>query len=162
MRLKMIVDGYNVMHSWDRGRFIHLSKNLEKKREEFISYLQNYQDIQNCSVTVVFDGYSKKNNKLFSSGYISKNKGCHVEVSFSRYKQTADAMIEKIVAQAPNPLNLLVVTADRDIAQLVRGYGSQVWSPDIFERDLRQKLQQMRVDLDEKTSRTLWRIEDLL
>ncbi len=163
MKRHIIMDGYNVMHRWANERFMLLSAGLEQKRDAFVKQLQDYQDLQGEELTIVFDGYSGRDKGSSVKRGQTKASPRQVKVLFSKTKQSADTVIEAMVAQDKHPQSLLVVTADRQIAQLVRGYGAQVWSPEFLEQDLKQVLASMRKDLDFQVLKPKgWRVEDRL
>ena len=76
----------------------------------------------NNKVTVVFDG----NEDIFGG-----MESATVKILFSRGEE-ADDKIKRIVAQAKNPKDIIVVTDDRDIQYAVRALRAKVSSVQSF------------------------------
>lgn len=96
---------------------LNLTK-LEDRRRQLIRFIEQYmpQGSQNNRVTVVFDG----NLEIFG-GMTSKT----AKVIFSQ-GESADDKIKKIVAQAKNAKDIVVVSDDRDIQYAVRALGARI------------------------------------
>jgi len=96
---------------------LNLAK-LEDRRRRLIRFIEQNtpQGSPNNRVTVVFDG----NLEIFG-GMTSRA----VKVIFSQ-GESADDKIKKIVAQAQNPKNIVVVSDDRDIQYAVRALGAKI------------------------------------
>lgn len=90
---------------------------LEDRRRQLIRFIEQYapQGSLNNRVTVVFDG----NPEIFG-GMTSKA----AKVIFSQ-GESADDKIKKIVAQAQNSKNIVVVSDDRGIQYAVRALGAK-------------------------------------
>ena len=96
---------------------LNLAK-LEDRRRRLIRFIEQYtpQGSPNNRVTVVFDGDLEVFGGMTSSS---------VKVLFSR-GESADDKIKRIVAQAQNSKNIIVVSDDRDIQYAVRALGAKV------------------------------------
>ncbi len=109
------MDGYNVIHQMPS--VLDLAK-LEDRRRQLIRFIEQYtpQGSSNNRVTVVFDG----NLEVFG-GMTSPL----AKVIFSQ-GESADDKIKKIVAQARNSKNIIVVSDDRDVQYAVRALGAKI------------------------------------
>ncbi|MCK5214562.1 MAG: NYN domain-containing protein [Candidatus Omnitrophica bacterium] len=107
-----ILDGYNIIKQIP----FFADVKLKKGREALVYFLENRrpQGSRNNKVTVVFDG---------KSGMGSDEQAGWVGVQFSR-DESADEKIKRIVADADNNSNIIVVTDDRAIQYYVRSLGA--------------------------------------
>ena len=115
MSLHYLLDGYNLIHQVPR----FYEGTLEERRGRLLAWLNTARpqgSVRNA-VTVVFDGPQR---------FLPREKGLLV-VLYSRPKQAADAVIERLVYQASDRTQMVVVTRDRAEADLVRGLGARVW-----------------------------------
>ena len=96
---------------------------LEDQRNFLVRFIENDRpqgSVKN-RVTIVFDGKSEFTSWTQSS----------VEIIFSK-DESADDKIERIVSEAKNKKNMVIVTNDRDIQYAVRALGAQVKSVQQF------------------------------
>ena len=88
--VRILVDGYSLLHSWPALAAGH-ARHSAAAREELVRVLGLYQDSCGTPITVIFDGSQPR-------GARQKPPGKHeVEVLYSRAGQTADQMIERAV-----------------------------------------------------------------
>lgn len=125
----IIIDGYSLLHV--RG----LGGDLQAAREQLLRSLSAVQAQLAEQITVVFDGRSSERQL--------PNRDARVEVLFSRAGQTADAVIEEVVHQAPRPGDILVVTNDRAEQDTVIGAGAQTRSCEAFLDELERITRQV-------------------
>jgi predicted RNA-binding protein with PIN domain len=113
MSLHYVLDGYNVTHQIPGLSTL----TLEGQRQRLFQLLENQrpQGSLRNQVTIVYDG---------RSGFGSLTAGVHPQVIFS-CEESADDRIKRIVAEATNRKNMIVVTNDRDIQYYVRALGAQ-------------------------------------
>ena len=102
----LIIDGYNLIFSWDflkeTSRFT-----LEKAREELMDILSNFSAYTKTELVLVFDAYLVKDgvgSDFIHDGY---------RVVFTKQDETADAFIEKMMHELGPNYNVTVVTGDR-------------------------------------------------
>ncbi len=109
--LKILVDGYNVMHKMKSIKPL-LRSNLEASRETFVETMQSYLKGGGASVrmVVVFDG---KNDPAHSSGFTREHG--RLKIMFSRPPKTADTLLVQLMDEEQEPRQLLIVSSDRDI-----------------------------------------------
>jgi len=102
--------------------------NLESARQSFISILEQKrpQGSLRNKITVVFDGRSNTWSDVTSP---------YVKIIFSS-NETADDKIKRMVANASNPKNIIVVTNDRAIQYAVRASNAKVMMVDAFLKKL--------------------------
>ena len=104
----LIVDGHSVIFGWPELRAKH-NRNTAVAREELIRQLTNYQDISDVNVVLVFDGQGSKVSELTERGGI--------QIFYSRSNQTADSIIERLVAKYGKTYQMTIATSDRAIQQ---------------------------------------------
>ena len=115
--MTVIVDGNNVM--------IALGIRRPEAIEEFLQKLEMAAVNKDWQAVAVFDGPER---------YLPRESGPLV-VHYMQGK-TADSLIERMAAQAPERAQVAVVTQDRIEGDLVRGFGGQVWSPQRLMEEL--------------------------
>ena len=116
----LLVDGYSVIYAWPRLRMV-LRRSLEGARDQLVAALTPIQDATGIRVTVVFDS---RHGACASAGEVPAG----LDVLFTRKGMTADACIERLVAQAASPERFLVATNDHAEATLVRSLGGRAIS----------------------------------
>lgn len=105
-RKLLIIDGYNVIYSWDDLKEI-ADFSLEKARETLLDILSNYAAFTKTELTVVFDAYLVKDrvgSDFMRDGY---------RVVYTKKDQTADAYIEQMMHELGPDYTIHVVTGDR-------------------------------------------------
>src|SRR3990172_574821 len=105
-----IVDGYNVICTWDclmRAKTI----SMEHAREMLVSMLVSYADSTGVRTTVIFAGVTEEHT------------GPHgdVEVIFSGKKKSADTIIERMVYEQKDRESVAVVTSDTHVRNMAYG-----------------------------------------
>lgn len=125
----VIVDGYNVIYSWDDLK--ELSKtNIDSARDLLIDIMCNYQGYRNCNLLLVFDAYRVKGN----SGKKYKHFG--IEVVYTKEDETADAYIERLVHDARDKYRITVVSSDGLIQQTILSLGGLRMSSRELKEDI--------------------------
>jgi len=101
----LLVDGYNVIFSWDNLR--ELSKNnIDGARNTLINILCNYQGYKKCEVILVFDAYKVKGNPR------EVEKVNNINIVYTKEAETADMYIEKVSHKLAKNHKVSVVTSD--------------------------------------------------
>ena len=88
--LRLIVDGYNVIHAWTSLKRLLNDASLEASREKLVERLAVLSIVSGEEVTVVFDAHHSKamsNSEEMVDG---------VRVIFTRKGHSADHSIERI------------------------------------------------------------------
>lgn len=101
----LLVDGYNVIFSWDSLREIS-KDNVDGARNALINILCNYQGYKKCEVILVFDAYKGKGN----SREIEKIN--NISIVYTKEAETADMYIEKVTHRLAKEHRVRVVTSD--------------------------------------------------
>lgn len=126
MRLKIIIDGYNLLMTSDRFRRDFIDS-FEETRNRFIENLYNYKKLKGHSLTVVFDGW--KGGCTTEKREVIKG----IKVIYSRLGERADEVIKRMVE---NGEASTIVTSDREVADFALRHGSVVISSGEFEESL--------------------------
>ncbi len=106
LRRLTIIDGYNLIHSWDALKEI-ADFSLEKARETLMDTLSSYVAFTKTELVLVFDAYLVPNgtgSDLIRDGF---------RVVYTKENQTADAFIEKMMHELGPDYSVKVVTGDR-------------------------------------------------
>ncbi len=112
----LIVDGYNMIFAWDHLKSI---SNIESARDTLMDQLSNYQGYKRIKLILVFDGYRVKNSVGSNSCYGG------LDVVYTKYNQTADSYIEKLVHDLKGKYNLMVATSDGLIQNAIFADGAK-------------------------------------
>jgi predicted RNA-binding protein with PIN domain len=87
----LIVDGYNIIGAWPELQILK-ELDLEDARDMLIHELSEYQSFSGMKVYVVFDAYKVPGlgKKIFNH---------NLRIVFTKEKQTADELIERLVTK---------------------------------------------------------------
>lgn len=113
----LLVDGYNVIHSWEDLSEI-ATENLEEARDKLLDIMCNYKGFIKSEIIVVFDAYKVKNNK----GNIFKHR--NITVVYTKEAETADHYIEKTTKELTKEYFVKVATADYLEQIIIMGVGA--------------------------------------
>lgn len=130
----LIVDGHSVIFAWDDLRSLH-TRRMAAAREELIRRLTAYQDFSGVQVVAVFDGQGGKVSEETVPGGI--------QVFYSRSGQTADSVIERLVAKYGTTYDITVATSDHAEQQTTITFGGNF----ITTEGLRDLLGQVEKDV---------------
>ena len=101
-----VVDGYNVIYSWDALKEV-ANFSLEKAREMLMDTLSSFVAYTKTELTLVFDAYLVKDgtgSDFTHDGY---------RVVYTKENQTADAYIEQMMMTLGPDYSVKIVTGDR-------------------------------------------------
>jgi predicted RNA-binding protein with PIN domain len=119
------------------------ARNGVAARQELVKRLTGYQDTSGCSVAVVFDGKGGRASDA------SEPHGIHVFYSASG--QTADSVIERLVAKYATELEVTVATDDHLERTTVSSLGASAMSSiqlreeiEACDRELHDRIRQLR------------------
>ncbi|MBR3552077.1 MAG: TetM/TetW/TetO/TetS family tetracycline resistance ribosomal protection protein [Clostridia bacterium] len=132
----LLVDGYNVIFSWDTLRLIS-EENIDAAREVLIRVLCNYQGYRQCEVILVFDAY-----KVKGSREVERVGG--ISIVYTKEAETADAYIEKTSHQLAKHHKVRVVTSDAMEQLIILGGGALRVSSREFEAEVQQAQEEIR------------------
>ena len=127
----LLVDGYNVIFSWDELR--ELSKiNIDAARDRLMEIMSNYQGIRKCTLILVFDAY-----KL--AGHPEEIIKYHnIHVVYTKEAETADQYIEKTVHQIGRDHQVTVATSDGLEQIITLAHGALRISANAFREEVIQ------------------------
>jgi small GTP-binding protein len=130
---RYLIDGYNCLYSWDCMKEYE-QEDLSVAREHLITLVFNYQAYLKCPVTLVFDGYKRKDN----AG--SQEKRGDLTIVYTRTDVTADAWIEKEAYDCRGQYDLTVVTGDALIQNSILASGASRMSSRELEQQMKLKM----------------------
>jgi len=124
MAVHVVIDGYNLIRQSTTLR-AEEELSLEHGREALVEKLRQYKRIKGHRITVVFDGA----DKVTLAEEKTQQKG--IKIIYSRQGKTADSVIRRICRDQGG--NVVVVTADRELASYAESCGSVVMASEEFE-----------------------------
>jgi predicted RNA-binding protein with PIN domain len=117
----LIVDGHSVIFAWPELRKLH-ARRSSLAREALLKQLRDYQDWTGVQAVVVFDGKGKKVD--------ATSEPADVQIFYSRTRQSADAIIERLASKYARRHELIVATSDSMVAETVNACGAEWTSPE--------------------------------
>lgn len=115
----LIVDGYNIMHSWDELRDL-MNLDLDSARNSLVDTMAEYAKSSGEQVMVVFDAYHPRGKRTYA-----ERKG--IDVIFTEENETADKYIERLVdkiGRKSRRNEIRVASSDSMIQNIVLGRGA--------------------------------------
>lgn len=138
----LIVDGHSVIFAWPDLRKLH-TRRTALARAELVKILTAYQDASGVRVVAVFDGKGVVSNEVTEPGGI--------QIFYSGAGQTADGIVERLVAKYASQHEITVATSDLMEQQTATSFGALVVSAEGLrpwleeaESDLRRRLRKFR------------------
>ena len=133
----LLVDGYNVIFSWDNLR--ELSKgNIEGARNTLINILCNYQGYKKCNVILVFDAYKVKGSAR------EVERVNNIDIVYTKEAETADMYIEKVSHKLAKNHKVRVVTSDALEQLIILSNGALRVSSKEFEHEINLAQEEIR------------------
>ena len=126
-RRYLLVDGHSVIFQLPALCRLHRS-NPRKAREELRHSLEQLHDSSQWRVTLVYDGAGIKPD--------ASREAHSMAIIYSAQGQTADSIIEQIVAAQKDRDVIWVVTADEAERQTVEALGAHCASPDWLQGEM--------------------------
>lgn len=99
----LIVDGHSVIFAWPEIRALH-ARRTALARNALVKALTEYQDNSDVHVVAVFDGKGPRASETTEPGGI--------QIFYSGANQTADNIIERLVAKYSQRHDITVATSD--------------------------------------------------
>ena len=134
----LIVDAHSVIFAWPELRAQH-GRRTGAARDELVRRLTAYQDASGVRVVAVFDGKGAKQNEATEPGGI--------QVFYSKAGQSADDIVERLVAIYAQEHDLTVATDDALERQTAITFGALTMSTEMLreiladaDRDLTRRL----------------------
>ena len=131
MKPLLVVDGYNVIFSWDELKAL-AAENLEAARGKLMDILCNYAAYRRCVPILVFDAYKVK------GGVGSVEKYHNLNVVYTKEAETADAYIEKTTYELGKKHRVRVATSDGAEQLIILGHGALRLSAGAFKAEVEQ------------------------
>ncbi len=113
----LLVDGYNVIFSWENLRKLSESS-IEGARNTLVNILCNYQGYKKCEVILVFDAYKVKGNQR------EIERVNNINIVYTKEAETADMYIEKVTHELAKKHKVRVVTSDGMEQLIILGSGA--------------------------------------
>lgn len=122
----ILVDGYNVIYSWQRLKKL-LDKSVDGARTVLVNILCNFQGYKKCELILVFDAY-----RVPGGREVEKVNG--ITIVYTKEAETADMYIEKASLKLAENHKVRVVTSDGLEQLIILGNGAlRVPSPAFLE-----------------------------
>lgn len=132
----LIVDGYNIIGAWPELQRLK-EYNLEEARDRLIHILSDYQGYAGVTVYVIFDAYK-------IPGLGKKYRQSKLNIYYTREKETADELIERLVTRlVGRQRQVYVATSDMVEQHVIFGIGALRLSA----RELLNKIKQNKVEV---------------
>jgi predicted RNA-binding protein with PIN domain len=125
----LVVDGHSVIFAWADLRILH-DRNRAAARKALADQLQRLHDTTEWRVTLVLDG---KMGSVVSAG---KRKPADMVITYATADQTADSIIERLVAVSGVAGDIVVITADEAEKLTVESLGANTASPSWLRKAL--------------------------
>jgi len=133
----LIVDAHSVIFAWPELRKLH-QRRMVLARDELVRLLTEYQDASGVRVVAVFDGQGLKPDEDSTPGGI--------QVFYSASGQTADSVVERLVAKYAGQHEITVATSDHLEQQTVSAFGAVPIAVEV----LRAFVDEARADLSRR------------
>ena len=139
----LLVDGYNIIFSWDELRDLS-EVNITSARNALMDILCNYQGFKKDTLILVFDAYKVEGNP----GQVFKYH--NIYVVYTKEAETADQYIEKTVHRMNRKYQVTVATSDALEQVIILGQGAQRLSAQGLKDEVEQTGREIRQILDER------------
>lgn len=151
----LLVDGYNIIFAW--SELNELAKvNIDGARGRLLDIMCNYQGMKKCNLIVVFDAYRVQGHKTEVMEYHN------IHVVYTKEAETADQYIEKFAHDNGRKHYVTVATSDGLEQIIIRGQGCLLISAREFEKEVKQKEEELRTEFLDKQPRDKNRLEHSL
>jgi predicted RNA-binding protein with PIN domain len=127
----LVVDGHSVIFSWPDLRALH-ERNRAVARKALADRLGKLHDTTPWRVTLVLDG---KLGTANTPGSAQAQPG-EMVVCYATADQTADSIIERLVAASGVAAEIVVITADEAEKMTVESLGATTASPDWLREEM--------------------------
>lgn len=114
----LLVDGYNIIHSWNELKDLLVTLDYEAARTRLIDIMCDYSAQNNIETILVFDAHLKKGSMRHIEKYPP------IKVVFTAQHETADQYIERFTIKQDKRLrNIYVATSDALEQTIIFGRG---------------------------------------
>jgi predicted RNA-binding protein with PIN domain len=117
--MKIIIDGYNLMHTWGWMPRQNHRQSLQQGRNRMLQRLADLVPVGFRSrITIVFDaGQSHRASRPEEASRPSGQDHYGFEICFAADYDEADTMIEEMILRSANPQSLLIISSDQRLIQ---------------------------------------------
>lgn len=138
----LLVDGYNVIFSWESLKEA-AQTDIDGARSALINILCNYQGYKKCEVILVFDAYKVKGSTR------EVERVNNINIVYTKEAETADAYIEKVSHELVKKHKVRVVTSDALEQLIILGNGALRVSSREFYYEVTQAEEEIRSIISE-------------
>ena len=132
----LIVDGHSIIFAWPELRLVHLRKDFSLARQMLVKVLTDYQDYTGVHVVAVFDGQGV--------AAAESPEPAGIQVFYSGTGQTADDVIERLVAKYGQRKDITVATSDMLEQQTASSFGAMC----VSAQGLKGMVEEARADFE--------------
>lgn len=137
----ILVDGYNVIFSWENLR--RLSEgSIDDARTALVNILCNFQGYKKCELIVVFDAYKVKG----AAREVEREGG--ISIVYTKEAETADMYIEKASLELSKKHRVRVVTSDGLEQLIILGNGALRVPSRAFFEEVKEAEEEIREILE--------------
>ena len=148
----LLVDGYNVIFSWEHLKAMADEGNMAGARDALTNILCNYQGYKKCEVILVFDAYKVPGNVREVEDVGS------IHIVYTKEAETADMYIEKATHELAKKHKVRVVTSDGMEQLIILGGGALRVSSRAFLGEMEEAEKEIRTILSEIPKEPMERI----
>ncbi len=146
----LLVDGHSVIFAWPDLRALH-DRNRAAARKALVDQLQHLHDTTSWLVTLILDG------KLGTVSTTARPNRSDMVISYATADQTADSIIERLVASSGLAGQITVITADEAEKLTVEALGAMTASPDWLRAEMEREGTAFTSDLDRVHRSARWK-----
>jgi predicted RNA-binding protein with PIN domain len=146
----LVVDGHSVIFSWPELRALH-DRNRPAARKALAEQLGRLHDSTPWRVTLVLDG------KLGAPVPAESPRNDAMVVCYGTVDQTADSIIERLVAASGVAGEILVITADEMEKRTVESLGATAVSPEWLRQEMERSESSFSSELDRIHRSAQWK-----
>lgn len=132
----LLVDGYNVIFSWDELRKLS-EDNIDGARQKLINILCNYRGYKKCELILVFDAYKVKGDR-------EVERVNDIDIVYTKEAETADMYIEKTSHKLAKNNLVRVVTSDGTEQLIILAGGALRVSSRAFLEEVKEAEEEIR------------------
>ena len=145
----LVVDGHSVIFAWADLRTMH-TRNRAAARKVLAERLQHLHDTTSWRVTLVLDG-------KMGTAVATIRKPTDMVIAYATADQTADSIIERLVAASGVAEQILVITADEAERRVVESLNAAVASPSWLREELEREGASFANDLERIHRSARWK-----
>jgi uncharacterized protein len=146
----LVVDGHSVIFSWADFRALH-QRNRAQARKALIDVLTRLHDTSTWRVTLVLDG------KTGGPDPGRTAKPTDMVIHYATADQTADSIIERLVAASGVAGDITVITADEAEKRTVESLGATAVSPEWLREELARQQASFAGELEKVRRSARWK-----